>query len=234
MSRVLDNAVTGIASVDKYHPALRSRLAILKEMAQFADDHQGIDSTLFSESSLWQEFLDSCVVCHSPGVYSVAYLAPAYCAEIVKEVNKFDHVVNDLEPDVAQIPEVVFQDQHPVLFEVFRSFWHDAGLAYAKVLLNLEPENLTTVQAARYLPTETPGGFWHTDRDSDVTLVVALNDDLEGGGTMVHRGPFFPLLEVPQNDVGWAMLFLGKTTLHYGIPVASGERHLLVHWSEVK
>ncbi|MGV8919574.1 MAG: hypothetical protein ACOH2R_17535, partial [Pseudomonas sp.] len=108
------------------------------------------------------------------------------------------------------------------------------GLTYCRLLLNMAPENLRTVQAALYKPSEIAKGHWHHDQDSDVTLVVALNDDLTGGGTMAHQGPFVPPVKVPQNDVGWGMLFLGKTTLHYGLPVETGERHLLVHWSETK
>lgn len=234
MSRVLDHAVTGIASVDKYHPLLREHLPYIKEMAEIAETQGPITAADFSDSSGFQRFLDDCVVCHAPGVYSVAYLSPRYCAEILKEVKKFTHTVNDEEPEEAQIPEVVFQNDHPVLFEVFRSFWHDAAIPLSKVLLGLAPENLTTVQAAQYLPNGISRGHWHIDQDSDVTLVVALNDDHKGGGTMVYRGPFAPAVEVPQNETGWAMLFCGKTTQHYGIPVTEGERNLLVHWSEIK
>lgn len=242
MSTVLTKATTGIASQDKYHPALKrvhekfaaSNLEILKEMAAYAEDNGGISADKFKEGSAWAAFLNDCVICHAPGVYSVAYLHPAYCKDILHEVAKFKHTPNEDEPPEAQIPEVVFGNEHKVLYEVFRSFWHDAGLAYAKVLLNMEPDVLVTVQAALYAPSETPRGHWHTDRDSDVTLVVALNDDHEGGGTMVAQGPFFPDLLVPQNETGWAMLFKGKTTLHYGLPVTEGERHLLVHWSEIK
>lgn len=234
MSTVLDNAVTGIASVDKYHPALRKHLPYIREMAGIAETMGPLSANDFSAESGFQAFLDDCVVCHAPGVYSVAYLSPLYCAEILKEVKKFPHTVNLEEPEDAQIPEVVFQNEHPVLFEVFRAFWHDAAIPLAKVLFGLEPDHLTTVQAACYKPTETPQGHWHTDHDSDVTLVVALNEDLKGGGTMVYQGPYKPLLEVPQNPVGHAMFFLGKTTQHYGLPVIEGERHLLVHWSEIK
>lgn len=234
MSTVLSKATTGIASVDKYHPLLRKHLATLKEMAAWAEDNGGITPRDFSEVSDWQKFLDDCVICHAPGIYSVAYLHPGYCADVLEEVRKFTHEPNSEEPEEAQIPEVVFQSDHKVLWEVFRSFWADAGLAYAKVLFNLEPDVLTSVQAACYEVSETPRGHWHTDRDSDVTLVVALNDDHEGGGTMVHQGPFAMPVEVPQNEPGWAMFFRGKTTLHYGLPVTEGGRHLLVHWSEVK
>jgi hypothetical protein len=234
MSTVLDKATTGIASVDKYHPLLREHLAVLKEMAAYAEDHGGISADDFSESSAWQKFLDDCVICHAPGIYSVAYLHPRYCAEVLHEVRKFEHVPNLEEPEDAQIPEVVFNHEHRVLYEVFRSFWADAGLALAKVLFNLEPDVLVSVQAACYRPCETPRGHWHTDRDSDVTLVVALNDDHTGGGTMTAQGPFWPNVAVPQNLTGWGMFFRGKTTLHYGLPVTEGERHLLVHWSEIK
>ncbi len=234
MSTVLTKATTGIASVDKYHPLLREHLETLKEMAAYAEDNGGINPSKFSESSSWQKFLDDCVVCHAPGIYSVAYLHPGYCRDIKHEMGKFVFEPNLEEPLEAQIPEVTLQDEHKVLFEVFRSFWADAGIAYAKVLFNLEPENLTSVQAARYEPSETPRGHWHTDRDSDVTLVVALNDDHVGGGTMAAQGPFFPDVMVPQNEPGWGMFFKGKTTLHYGLPVTEGCRQLLVHWSEVK
>lgn len=234
MSTVLDNAVTGIASLDKYHPLLRDHLETLKAMAEWSEENNGIRPCDFTEESSWQHFLDECVVCFAPGVYAVAYLSPKYCAEVLKEVRKFKHVVNEDEPLEAQIPEVVFNNEHKVLYEVFRSFWADAGLAYCKVLLNMEPDVLVSVQAACYEPLEIARGHWHTDRDSDVSLVVALNDDCEGGGTMIHQGPFAPPIEVPQNLTGWALLFKGKTTLHYGLPVVSGERHLLVHWSEIK
>ncbi|MCO4372749.1 hypothetical protein MTR10_11940, partial [Staphylococcus agnetis] len=99
MSRVLDHAVTGIASVDKYHPLLREHLPYIKEMAELAEVQGPITAADFSDSSGFQKFLDDCVVCHAPGVYSVAYLAPRYCAEILKEVKKFPHTVNDEEPE---------------------------------------------------------------------------------------------------------------------------------------
>ncbi|AUV61714.1 hypothetical protein HOS76_gp20 [Pseudomonas phage Henninger] len=234
MSRVFTKATTGIASADKYHPILKEHLTVLREMAEYAEANDGIEPADFAEGSAWDNFLRDCVICHAPGVYSVAYLHPRYCEDIMHEVSKFKHEPNLEEPESAQIPEVTLQDNHPVFYEVFRSFWHDIGLAYAKVLLNLVPDKMTSVQAALYRPSETPRGHWHTDHDSDVTLVVALNDDLIGGGTHVHQGPFLPPVIVEQNLTGWGMLFLGKTTLHYGLPVLSGERHLLVHWSETK
>lgn len=234
MSRVFTKATTGIASQDKYHPFLRQHHATLLELAAFAEENRGITAKEIAWKPEWLQFLEDCVVCHAPGVYSVAYLHPSYCKDIIHEVSKHAHEVNQDEPEEAQIPEVVLQNAHPVFYEVFRSFWHEVGVAYSKVLLNLDPQELTSVQAALYRPSEIPRGHWHIDQDSDVTLVVALNDDLTGGGTMVHRGPFADPIEVEQNLTGWGMLFLGKTTLHYGLPVLTGDRHLLVHWSELK
>lgn len=234
MSRVFTKATTGIASQDKYHPFLRQHHATLLEMARFAEENMGVLPADVLMRDDFTEFLNDCVVCHAPGVYSVAYLHPGYCKDIIHEVSKFKHEPNLEEPEEAQIPEVVLQNDHPVFYEVFRSFWHEVGVAYSKVLLNLDPQHLTSIQAALYRPSETPRGHWHVDQDSDVTLVVALNDDLLGGGTMVHRGPFVDPVTVEQNLTGWGMLFTGKTTLHYGLPVLSGDRHLLVHWSELK
>lgn len=234
MSRVFTNATTGIASRDKYHPFLKEHHGALLEMARYAEDNMGITPDDIRDRDDFKQFLEDCVVCHAPGVYSVAYLHPKYCADILHEIAKFNHEPNLEEPLEAQIPEVVLQEEHPVFYEVFRAFWHDVGVAYAKVLLNLDPQKLTSIQAAVYKPSETPRGHWHNDQDSDVTLVVALNDDHQGGGTMVRLGPYVQPLMVEQNLTGWAMLFMGKTHLHYGLPVETGERHLLVHWSELK
>lgn len=235
MSTVLDKATTGIASFDKYHPTLKRNMAMLKEMAAVAERNDGIALSEYRPDSEWGKALAELVVVYAPGVYAVPYLHPSYCAEILKEVSKFSFEPNEDEPEEAQIPEVVLQDQHKVLFEVFRSFWMDAGLAYSKLLLNLVPENIRTIQAARYTPTNTAQGNWHTDRDSDVTLVVALNiDDVVGGGTWIHQGPFANVRLVDQLDTGWALLFCGKTTLHKGARIEEGERNLLVHWTEVK
>ena len=208
--------------------------ATILEMAAWAENNDGIMPFDLLGRPEWLKMLDDCVVCHAPGVFSVAYFSPAFCKDIIHEVSKFDHVPNLEEVPEAQIPEVVLQNDHPVFYEVFRSFWHDVGIAYSKILLALDPQVLRSVQAALYTPSETPRGHWHTDEDSDVTLVVALNDDLEGGGTMVYQGPFAEPVEVEQNLPGWALLFSGKTHLHYGLPVTKGERHLLVHWSEFK
>lgn len=234
MTQVYTKATTGIASFDKYHPFVRDHYQTLKAMAEWAENNDGLDPETLLGNPEWRKAIEECVVCHAVGVYSVAYFAPWFCKDIIQEVSKFTYTANLEEVQEAQIPEVVLQNECKAFYEVFRSFWHDLGVIYSKILLALDPQILTTVQAALYRPSETPRGHWHVDQDSDVTLVVALNEDLTGGGTMVYRGPFVSPVEVEQNLPGWGMLFCGKTNLHYGLPVTSGERHLLVHWSEFK
>ncbi|MGV8919524.1 MAG: hypothetical protein ACOH2R_17285, partial [Pseudomonas sp.] len=144
MSRVFTVPTNGIASADKYHPLTKDHMVALKEMAQHAEDNGGIGPQDLLDNASWLQAMEDCVICHAPGIYSVAYLHPRYCSAIIHEVSKFEHVVNDEEPEVAQIPEVVLQTAHPVFYEVFRSFWHDLGLTYCRLLLNMAPENLRT------------------------------------------------------------------------------------------
>jgi hypothetical protein len=233
MTHVLSKAVTAIPSMDKYSRFVRDNLFILKEMAEFSEEVGPISVDDYAENSDWADALPL-ITQHAPGVYSFPYLSPEFCKDLMLELDCMDYVVNDAEPEEAQIPELVFKSHCLSLHECLRSLWYDAGVTLAKVLFGQDPQNLRVIQAAKYTPENTPRGHWHTDADSDVTMVVALTNGHVGGGTMVHLGPLSPHIEIPQLPVGHAMFFNGKAMRHYGLPVTSGERNLLVHWSEVK
>ncbi|KPA96926.1 hypothetical protein [Pseudomonas asplenii] len=233
MSHILSKAVTAVPSLDKYADSLRARLDVLKEMAEYAENVQPISSADHALGSDWREAL-SMVTVHGEGVYSFPYLSPEFCRDLMLELDCMDYAVNEDEPEEAQIPELVFAHYCPVLHECLRALWYDAGTTLAKVLFGQDPQVLRVIQAAKYTTENTPRGHWHADNDSDVTMVVALTNDHLGGGTVVHRGPLSPCITVPQLPVGHAMFFNGKAMRHYGLPVTSGERNLLVHWSEVK
>lgn len=96
--------------------------------------------------------------------------------------------------------------------------------------MGVTPDECRSIQMARYTIDNTPHGCWHTDRDSESTLVVALSDYHDGGGTQVYDGPYRAPIAVPQLPTGWAMLFNGRARPHVGLPVTEGTRNLLVHW----
>lgn len=233
MTHVLSKPLTAIPSMDKYASRLRKRLDVLKEMAEYAEGVNPVSTEDYALASDWSDALRP-ITQHAPGVFSFPYLAPEFCKDLMLELDCMNYVVNEAEPEEAQIPELVFAHHCPSLHECLRALWHDAGITLAKVLFGQDPHKLRTIQAAKYTPENTPGGHWHADNDSDVTMVVALTNDHIGGGTKVHLGPFSKSVVVPQLPVGHAMFFNGKSMRHYGLPVTSGERNLLVHWSEVK
>lgn len=232
-NHVLSKALTAYPSMDKYHPDLRRILDTIKEMAEHAESVHPISGVDYTAPSEWGQAM-SVVTHYGHGVYSFPYLSEVFCRDLMLELDCMTYAVNDEESEEAQIPEVTFATECPVLYECLRSLWHNAGIPMAKVLMGIDPSELRTVQAAQYTVENTPRGNWHTDRDSDVTLVVALTGTHTGGGTLVHTGPFEPNILVPQLPVGHGMFFNGKAHRHYGMPVTEGERNLLVHWSEVK
>jgi len=232
-NHVLSKALTAYPSVDKYHPDLRRILGALKEMAEHAEGVKPISFEDYTQDSEWGQAL-SVITAYGHGVYSFPYLSEEFCKDLMLELDCMAYAVNEVEPEETQIPEVSFMTECPALYECLRSLWHNAGIPLAKVLMGQDPSELRTIQAAQYTVENTPRGHWHTDRDSDVTLVVALTRALTGGGTLVHSGPFEPNILVPQLPVGHGMFFSGKAHRHYGMPVTEGERNLLVHWSEVK
>lgn len=232
-NHVLSKALAAYPSLDKYHPDLRATLEILKEMAAYAEDQHPLSAHDFAPDSEWARALQI-VTSYGHGVYSFPYLSESFCKDLMLELDCMAYSVNEAEPYEAQIPEVTFSTECGALFDCLHSLWANAGIPMAKVLLGQDPSALQSIQAAQYTPDNTPRGHWHNDKDSDVTLVVALTGDHKGGGTLVHTGPFSQNIVVPQLPVGHGMFFNGKAHRHYGMPVTEGERNLLVHWSEVK
>lgn len=232
-NHVLSNALTAYPSMDKYHPDFRRILDTIKEMADHAESTYPISGDDYTMSSEWGQAM-GVITPYGNGVYSFPYLSESFCKSLMLELDCMEYAVNPDEPEEAQIPEVSFATECPALYECLRSLWHNAGIPLAKVLMGQDPSVIRTIQAAQYTTVNTPRGHWHTDRDSDVTLVVALTATHQGGGTLVHAGPFEPNILVPQLPVGHGMFFNGKAHRHYGMPVTEGERNLLVHWAEVK
>lgn len=233
MTHVLSKALTAIPSMDKYASSLRRRLDVLQEMAEHAESIGPISSKDYTLASDWSDALRR-VTQHATGVFTFPYLSPEFCRDLMLELDCMDYSVNEDENEAAQIPELIFSHHCPSLHECLRALWHNAAIPLAKVLFGQDPDQLRVIQAAKYTVDNTPRGHWHTDSDSDVTMVVALTNEHEGGGTVVHVGPFAEPVIVPQLPVGHAMFFNGKAMRHYGLPVTAGERNLLVHWSEVK
>lgn len=233
MTHVLSKAITAIPSIDKFAPELYAHLDKFKELAEYAEEVNPISPLDYGRFSDWAGALSQ-VTQHAPGVYSFPYLSAKFCKDLMLELDCMDYSVNEDEDEAAQIPELIFSHHCPSLHECLRALWHNAAIPLAKVLFGQDPDQLRVIQAAKYTVDNTPRGHWHTDSDSDVTMVVALTNEHEGGGTVVHVGPFAEPVIVPQLPVGHAMFFNGKAMRHYGLPVTAGERNLLVHWSEVK
>jgi hypothetical protein len=76
---------------------------------------------------------------------------------------------------------------------------------------------------ARYTPERIPGLQVHTD-NSDITLIISLNNQFEGGGT------YFPKLRLKVTPrPGYGILFYSKMP-HRSVPVTSGKRYILVEF----
>lgn len=167
----------------------------------------------------------------APGAYTFPLYSQAFCERVMRELAGLDYVPNDDEPLEAQIPEVVIQQRLPELgLEIAQAldlFLQDL----CQMLYGFEPAAITSIQAARYTPENTPHGTWHLDQDSDITLVCALTATHEGGGTELRSPMPYPTVTVPSLPVGHALLFLGRSTSHQGLPVTKGTRNLLVTWT---
>lgn len=228
---ILKDPQVGVATAIHYAQGIWHARYLLDEMLEYMEDNGplliGRD---FAHDSEWGLFFKDHVRQHADGIWSVRYLHPDYCAKLVNELSAAQYSFNDLEPVDAQIPEVVLEEICPSLWFALRGLFDGYIKKLSQVLMGLEIGRCVSIQAAKYTPDNTPHGCWHTDRDSEVTLVVALSNDHVGGGTQVYHGPLKAPSVVPQLEPGWAMLFAGRTNEHMGLPVTEGTRNLLVHW----
>lgn len=242
---VLTRPGVAIASLDKYHPELKDHIEALKKMGKAAEDRMGLTWDDLDHPE-WRKALQQAVTeysGHGPqpgpanrttGVYSIPFLHPDYCDSLLTEVAAMSFEVNPDEEAEVQIPEITMADNCPALHSCLHGLFNNVVNPLTKVLYQLEQTKMSSIQFAQYTPENTARGNWHHDRDSDITLVVALSDFHKGGGTMVKPQGLGEPFEVPQLPVGHAMLFQGSRTLHKGLPVTEGARNLLVFWSELK
>lgn len=228
---LLRDVALAIPSADKLHPQLRAALPSITSVAADAEALLGIGNVCEGPALAWVKDL---VTHHGNGVCSIPYLSPTYCDALLAQFDGECYIPNPEEPPEAQIPEIVLWLRSRPLYDCLAVLWQQAAVPLAKCIWNLDPYAIGSIQVAQYTADDIPGTAMHHDQDSDVTLVVNLGSEFEGGGTEVAAGLFddAPIV-VPPLKKGHAMFFLGKTRMHRGLPVTSGTRTLLVHWSNL-
>lgn len=170
-----------------------------------------------------------------PVAFTLNWLSPEVCQQLIKLAPREAYTVNEDEPEDAQIPEYILESEAPEVYtEVLQAFRFDLSMI-VRALTGFDIEYVESIQLAVY---EAAGGVNqgtpHTDDDSDITITVALNDDYVGGGlNIITGGVYSETVHIPKQPRGTATIFKGRTTLHYGLPVTEGKRHLLVFWCKI-
>ena len=173
--------------------------------------------------------LDAIIKEPVPDVYTLPLFSKKFCDVLLDEVKHMEQTI-DFEPNpdedtLRQIPEIVFNEHCPELFDSLMTVVENV---VNPIFLNIWNRHVTTgnIQIANYNLKDKKQGAWHHDASADISMVVPLNTgDYEGGGTeFFKRGTIYPL------PIGNAMLFPSFTHMHRGLPVQSGDRYLLVFW----
>lgn len=232
--------------IHRLHPDLRPYLPALLEIIRCAaevTDDPGRLADLIAEDSEWLEAYQwaATMLVHNRltglggNVFAVPLLDPEYCDELVEHSVRLGievgHQPNLAEEAAYQIPELVLSQVAPDLYEEVQQA---VGFINVWTALAFQTEigSVSSIQFAKYEPSDTPKGNWHHDRDSDISAVVSLAPELHvGGGTEIRLNlvESFNLDPLPK---GYAMLFNGKLVQHRGRAVEDGVRHLLVAWMQ--
>lgn len=215
------------------HPSVREHVAALARLGEMALELGGeaIPSRLrWADCQAELAALDV-VKQWAPGVFSVPFISEGACAALTNWANKYAYRVNSEEDAAYQIPELVIAHKHEDCQQDLKFLWEELLRPVFRVMYRLDPQELSSIQLARYSPAVTSKGNWHRDEDSDCTAVVNLGTEHVGGGTRLFVGGA-PVL-VPPLPAGHALLFLGRTVMHCGAEITDGQRDLLVYWSKL-
>ncbi|WYW04323.1 2OG-Fe(II) oxygenase [Pseudomonas phage vB_PpuP-Kurepalu-1] len=236
---LLANGLTAIPCEAWLHPQLRHHLPALTSMARLAEEHGNnieplADSITEPGHLAALQWLERHKLL--TGVYSIPMFCPYYCDLLVAEADKMGEEVgyepNPAEEAAFQIPELVLSTICPTLFTGLSVLFERAANPLCQLLYGEAPCVHSSIQFARYEPRGTSHGNWHTDQDSDTTLVISLQPEkFSGGGTDIRTGPL-SFETIPKLPKGHGLLFQGRATLHRGRAVRSGRRDLLVFWTE--
>jgi len=165
-----------------------------------------------------------------PDIYRTPLLRRQYCKMLLDEIQEMKEIglfeANDEEDVLRQIPEIVLREKVP---ELYRTMYFIVQNVLQPIFFQLYQRtcaDIASIQLANYNIKDKQQGAWHHDESSDISVVVPLNSgDYDGGGTEFHgAGKLKPL------PTGHALIFPSFTKLHRGLPVARGDRYLLVFW----
>lgn len=167
--------------------------------------------------------------------YTMPWFKPELCAKLIALCTPEAFTPNEDEPEDAQIPEVVLLEKHPELGQALCTDFFEMIEPIVQAKFGYELDSVVSAQLALYEANgRVPSGCLHTDRDSDLTVTVALNDDYEGGGLhILTGGADSETVYIPKQPAGTATIFEGRTKVHMGQPVTKGSRYLLVFWCQI-
>lgn len=187
----------------------------------------------YENSNKIKELFDSGFIKdYGNGVYSFKMFSEEFCKYVLSRAKKCHYEVNDIEESPYQMPEVVLADKDVKLYEETLEIFNSHIPQITKCLYYAESKNINSIQLAKYSKETISKGNWHFDEDSDITLVATLNNNYSGGGTKIKPYGYEEEIVINSLEPGECLLFRGKHLLHKGLQVESGERNILVFWTE--
>jgi len=207
---------------------------LIKQCAETCVTPEEVQEFMRPHTLEWQQIkatlADGAVQCGGGTVYQVPLLSPQLCDWLVSRAEHHDFEPNDEEEKHVQIDESILKITDSEAYEIVLEQAFPLIHAWAMLIYQTLPVGISSIQMASYSPDKVYGGNWHHDRDSDMSVVVSLNPEcFEGGGTR-FRTSADTYVDIPPLPKGHAVIFPGKHLHHYGLPVTSGRRLLLVFW----
>jgi len=178
------------------------------------------------------EIVDSIVTTHADNIFSFKAFTEEFAQKMLEETLNcgVDWERNPDEDEYRSMPEIRLREMDQRLFDMFKHFVLEWFAYVTEDYWKVHSNMLADAQFARYDPTHQKHGNWHHDASSDITFVMPLSADFEGGGTEFLNQN----IQINPLPLGHVLCFPGRVThLHRGKLVTKGERYILTAWTKI-
>ena len=215
------------------HPDTLEHFLLLQEVASSSSNFKDSSWLLTDRAKEIRDLLTGSLVQVFPeatNVFRFPVLSEEACTLTGRLSEVYKAKPNKEEDPSYRINEILLKDESQLLDDLYTGVYAAVVMPILFVFSGVYSPVLNSIQLGNYNSdgTSSSNVSFHTDEDSDHSLVIELDGSTKGRGAGFT---IFPDVELGVGKTGYATAFSGRSTMHRSLPINSGTRQILVYWT---